>query len=113
MNEINNNAIAQQFKVAKMVYLQKLYSEAMQSNREFIKEFDATTYKTTVKVYVLTDLLIVTEILDYKESMYKVIHMDHNSFLNKPPDGKYFVNILFICGKYETIHLMFDNPKDL
>lgn len=83
-----------------MVYLQKLYTEAMQSNREYIREFDASIYKTTVKVYVLTDLFIVTEIVDYKESVYKIIHIDHNSFLHHPTDGKYFTNILFVCGKY-------------
>ena len=63
-------------------------------------------------MYVLTDLLIVTAILNHKESVDKVIHFDHTSFIHKSPDGKYFSNILFICGKYETIHLLFDNYKD-
>jgi hypothetical protein len=56
---------------------------------------------------VLSDLLLITKEVDQKEALFKVILLDGTSFVRRPSDGKYFLNVLFVCGRSDCINLMF------
>lgn len=50
---------------------------------------------------MLSDMLLITREIDGKETLMKVILLDGTSFVKRNPDGKYFLNKVFICGKNE------------
>jgi hypothetical protein len=49
-----------------MFYLAKLYDELLSSTREFVNEFQATIFEEPVKLYALSDMLLITREVEGK-----------------------------------------------
>lgn len=51
--------------------------------------------------------------LQVKETICKMIYLNGSSYVEIIPDGKYYTNYLFLCGKSECVHLNFYNKDGL
>lgn len=49
-----------------MFYLAKLYDELLRSTREFVNEFQGSVFEESVKIYVLSDMVLITKEVDQK-----------------------------------------------
>lgn len=60
-------------------------------------------------------MLLITRDADSKEALLKVILLDGTSFVRRNPDGKYFVNKVFVCGRNDCANLNFvaDRSADI
>lgn len=62
VNSENNNQLDQKQNIAQIIRLGRIYSELVKPGRELIKEFTAATFfNPLVKVYLLTDLILLTK----------------------------------------------------
>lgn len=72
-----------------------------------------TLQQEEVKVYLFTDMVLLTRQVRHQEEMLKVVEIDQNSFVHVFPDGKYIDKVLTICGNCECCELRFTDSKML
>lgn len=72
--------------------------------RYFVKEYEAAYIDTACKLYILSDMAI----LAYKNTNNCLkIALDKYSYVQRAPNGRYFVNRIFLFGRSLCVHLSF------
>lgn len=61
---------------------------------------------TEVMLYIFSDILLIDFKGKKKEKELR-IHLDRWSYLERPSDGNYFVNRIYVYGKRVCVHLSF------
>lgn len=113
VNEENNQSMDRQIRGEAMMKLEKKFRNIISPRREFLKEAYSNWKGLKCKLYIFNDLLLVvrlpypeTEILECR------IALDHSSFAVHKHHYKSFLNLVFLKGARESVHLQFDNAAD-
>jgi hypothetical protein len=47
-----------------------------------------------------------------ESTMWKRILLDPTSYVKLKNNQKYYKNMVFLCGSFQSVHLQFDSPAD-
>jgi hypothetical protein len=69
-----------------------------------VKEYEAIYIDNPYNMYILSDMVI----LAYKGTNNHIrIYFDKYSYIERPPNGRCFINRIFLYGKSTCVHLTF------
>ena len=91
-----------------LISLESRYGNIIQEGaRSFIAQYESILIDTLVDLYLCSDLLLIVFKAKDQDKKPIRVYLDRWSHVERPGDGHYFVNRIYIFGKRHCVHLSF------
>ncbi len=105
-----------QLRDQQMIRLHNKYGNVISDRRpgrQYLNNFNSKCFNFKCIVHVFNDMIIVLQKKqDETEVFYKSLQLDGTSYIVSKKHLKYYENVVFVCGLYNSIHLSFDTIAD-